>query len=74
MNERAVKERARAEPSPGEPLVTLAGPFDPASADVEDLATGLRFRSGKATGVPLSVAREIAENRRGYYVEPHGRE
>lgn len=61
-------------PSPGEPLVTLAGPFDPAQADVQDLATGLRFRGGKAIGVPESVAHEIAKNRRGYYVEPHGRD
>lgn len=64
----------RAGPAPGEPLVTLAGPFDPAQADALDLATGLRFRNGKAAGVPEPVARELAENRRGYYVEPNGRD
>jgi hypothetical protein len=57
---------------PTEPLVTLAGPFD--HRDVEDGATGLRFVGGKAVGVPLSVAREIADRRRGYYIEPYGRE
>jgi hypothetical protein len=57
---------------PGEPLVTLAGPYT--VADCEDAETGLRFRGGKAVGVPLSVAQRIAKQRRGYYVEPHGRE
>jgi hypothetical protein len=57
---------------PGEPLVTLCGPFY--VGDAMDLATGLRFRAGKAAGVPLSVARKYAEEREGYYVEPHGPE
>jgi len=55
-----------------EPLVTLCGPFD--HGDVQDLATGLRFIGGKASGVPLSVAEEIANRRRGFYIEPHGTE
>ena len=56
--------------APGEPLVTLAGPSD--HTDFTDLATGLRFIAGRAEGVPLSTAHEIAGRRRGYYVEPHG--
>jgi hypothetical protein len=62
-------ERTRSEASeePAEPLVTLAGPF--AHADVQDLATGLRFIRGKAAGVPLSVAQEIANRRPGYHIE-----
>ncbi len=54
---------------PGEALVTLCGPFY--VGDAVDLATGLRFRGGKASGVPLSVARKCAEEREGYYVEPN---
>jgi len=54
---------------PGEPLVTLCGPFD--HGDVVDLATGLRFRGGKASGVPESLATKYAEERTGYYVEPN---
>jgi hypothetical protein len=65
MSEKSIRQEPR------EPLVTLAGPFD--HGDVMDLATGLRFISGKAVGVPLSVAEEIASQRRGYYVEPYGR-
>ncbi len=60
------------EVDPGAIPVTLCGPFD--YRDVEDLATGLRFIGGKAVGVPLSVATEIANRRRGYYIEPHGKE
>ncbi len=56
----------------GDPPVTLCGPFD--VRDVEDLATGLRFIAGKAVGVPLSVATEIANRRPGYYIEPHGKQ
>ncbi len=54
---------------PGEPLVTLCGPFH--IGDAVDLATGLRFRAGKAAGVPLSLATKYAEERTGYYVEPN---
>ena len=54
---------------PGEPLVTLCGPFY--VGDVVDLATGLRFRGGKASGVPESLATKYAEERTGYYVEPN---
>ncbi len=68
MSERTVHERG----SLGEPLVTLVRPFH--HRDVMDLATGLRFVGGKAVGVPLSVAEEIANRRRGYYIEPYGRE
>jgi hypothetical protein len=57
---------------PEESLVTLAGPFD--HGDVMDLATGLHFMRGKAVGVPLSVAEEIANRRRSFYIEPYGRE
>ena len=55
--------------APGEPLVTLAGPFY--VGDAVDLATGLRFRGGKASGVPESLATKYAEERTGYYVEPN---
>ena len=54
---------------PGEPLVTLCGPFY--VGDAVDLATGLRFRGGKASGVPESLATKCAEEREGYYVEPN---
>lgn len=56
----------------GEPLVTLAGPFD--HGDVMDVATGLRFIAGRAEGVSLSTAHRVAGTRKGYYVEPHGSE
>jgi hypothetical protein len=64
-------ERTPEKPEPREPLVTLCGPFD--HGDVEDLATGLRFIRGRASGVPLSKAQEIASRRQGYFIEPHGR-
>jgi hypothetical protein len=50
-----------------EPLVDVVGPI--AHADITDLATGLRFIQGRATGVPLSVAQEAVKDRRGYFIE-----
>jgi hypothetical protein len=60
-------ERSEASEQSREPLVTLCGPVD--HPDVVDLASGLRFLQGKATGVPLSVAEEIASRRRGFFIE-----
>jgi hypothetical protein len=60
-------ERTRTRADTGEPLVTVAGPFD--HGDVMDLATGLRFVGGKAAEVPLSMAQDIVNRRQGYFIE-----
>ena len=51
-----------------EPTATVIAPAE--HKDVFDLATGLRFHEGRATGVPLSQAIEAFRGRKGYHVIP----
>lgn len=56
-----------------EPLVTICKPWDVSYPDVFDLASGLRFRYGKAVA-PLSKAEELVRSNRGWFIEIGRRE
>ncbi len=52
-----------------EELVTLVGPADQKDVTYLTGAGPIRLIDGKAHGVPLSVARKLAEGRRGWLIE-----
>ena len=54
-------------------LVTICKPWDANFPDVFDLASGLRFRRGKAVA-PLSQAEELVRTNRGWFIEMGRRE
>jgi hypothetical protein len=57
-------------PEAGEELVTVAGPADQRDVTYVSEAGPIRFLEGRAYGVPLSVARKLAEGRPGWTIEP----
>ena len=55
---------------PTEALVTVAKPGDEKDVTYLSEVGEVRFVEGKAHGVPLSVARKLANGRVGWVVEP----